>query len=89
MGPIIIDITHHQTLIDAWNGSCVEEIEDFNFDEVAQSFFEETPGGHTPHGTKCIKETWINELPKVLFFSLNRVLYDRNKQTLVKNHRNF
>lgn len=39
--------------------------------------------------TKCVKESWISELPKVLLFTLNRVQYDRNKRKLVKNNKYF
>jgi hypothetical protein len=39
MGPIHLDINQHNNLIDAWVGSTVEEIEDFNCKEVAASFF--------------------------------------------------
>jgi hypothetical protein len=35
MGPIMLDISNFATLYDAWNGTCVEEIEDFNCNEVA------------------------------------------------------
>jgi hypothetical protein len=76
MGPVMLDITNFSTLYDAWSASCVEEIEGFNCNEVAQSFFQDTPNGNSPIKTKCVKETWISELPKVLLFTINRVHYD-------------
>ena len=38
---------------------------------------------------KCMKETWITELPKALIFSLNRVTYDVKSASLVKNCKRF
>jgi hypothetical protein len=35
MGPIMLDIANYSSLYDAWSATCVEEIEDFNYTEVA------------------------------------------------------
>lgn len=35
MGPIMLDIINHNNLYDAWNAQCIEEIPDFNCQEVA------------------------------------------------------
>jgi len=39
MGPILLDINNFTSLMDAWSGSTLEEIEDYNYKEVAASFF--------------------------------------------------
>ncbi len=38
---------------------------------------------------QCMKETWIQELPNALFFSINRVSYDVKQKILVKNFNRF
>lgn len=30
MGPIMLDINNFNNLYDAWNATCIEEIQDFN-----------------------------------------------------------
>lgn len=85
----MLDISNNSTLYEAWNATCIEVIEDFNCNEVAQSFLDDTPTGQTPNNAVCIKETWIKELPKVMLFTLNRVQYDRKEQRLVKNLKKF
>lgn len=89
MGPIMLDINNYNTLADAWIGSTLEEIEDYNCKEVAASFFQETPNGISPSKTKTYKETWISEIPKVLFFTVQRVNYDVKSRKLVKNNKKF
>ena len=74
MGPIILDVNNFNNLSDAWNAQCEVDIEDFNCREVAESFY--TDPEQSPKKTKCMKETWIKELPKVLLYSINRVNYD-------------
>ncbi len=74
MGPVMLDVNNFSNLYDAWNAQCVEEINDFNCSEVAQSFFQ-SPNKSTEQ-PRCIKETWIQQLPKVLMFTLKRVYYD-------------
>ena len=60
MGPIMLDVNNFGGLYDAWNSQGLEDIEDFNCKEVAQSFFtEQQPNGSSPEKPKCIKETWI------------------------------
>ena len=39
MGPIMLEINNYSNLLDAWNGSALEEIQDYNYKEVAASFF--------------------------------------------------
>lgn len=39
MGPIMLEMNNYSNLSDAWNGSSLEEIEDYNYKEVAASFF--------------------------------------------------
>lgn len=41
MGPIMLDVNNFGSLYDAWNAQGLEDIEDFNCKEVAQSFFSE------------------------------------------------
>eukprot|EP00347_Sterkiella_histriomuscorum_P016450 403353129 len=90
MGPIMIDIDNHSNLYEAWNSQHVEQIQDFNCQEVAKSFFE-TPGEVTSgqENPVCIKETWIEDLPSVLMFTLKRVNYDYKTQSLIKNNKKF
>jgi len=38
---------------------------------------------------KCKNEFWIKDPPNVLFFALNRVAYDKEKQKIVKNNKKF
>jgi hypothetical protein len=72
MGPIMLDVNNYGGLYDAWNSQGLEDIEDFNCKEVAQSFFtEQLPNGASPDKPKCIKETWIQDLPRILLFSIN------------------
>lgn len=92
MGPIMLDVNNYGSLYDAWNGQSLENIEDFNYKEVAESFFvDNTPGGNETEAnqTKCLKETWIKELPKILLFTINRVNYDVRLRKLVKNNKRF
>jgi hypothetical protein len=35
MGPIMLDVNNYGSLYDAWNGQSLEDIEDFNYKEVA------------------------------------------------------
>lgn len=37
----------------------------------------------------CLKETWIEQLPKTLMFNLKRVNYDYKVRGLVKNNKRF
>lgn len=87
----MLDITNFGSLYDAWSSLSVEEIEDFNCKEVAESFFQETPTGENPPAgkTKCVKENWISELPKVLLFTINRVNYNIKSRKLIKNNKRF
>jgi hypothetical protein len=39
MGPIMLDINAYNNIYEAWNAQSLEEIQDFNCKEVAQSFF--------------------------------------------------
>lgn len=55
---------------------------------MAQSFFSDTVA-ETDSKVKCVKETWIQELPKVLLFTINRVNYDLKQKKLVKNNKRF
>lgn len=90
MGPVILDITNAGSLYEAWSATTLVEIEDFNCKEVAQSFFQDiVPNGDPQMKTKCVKETWIKELPKVLLFTINRVNYDFKLKKLVKNSKRF
>lgn len=81
MGPIMIDVLNYQSLYEAWNAQHIEYIDDFNCNEV----FFETP----KEKPQCIKETWINDIPQVLMFTLKRVNYDYKKKALVKNNKRF
>lgn len=84
----MLDINNFSNLNDAWNAQCEVNIEDFNCREVAESFF--TDPEHSPtKNIKCLKETWIKELPKVLLYSINRVNYDVKQKKLVKNIKRF
>ncbi|CDW73905.1 ubiquitin carboxyl-terminal hydrolase family protein [Stylonychia lemnae] len=81
MGPIMIDVDNYSNLYEAWNACHIEQIDDFNCDEV----FFETP----KEKPRCIKETWIHDIPQVLMFTLKRVNYDYKKQQLIKNNKKF
>ena len=73
MGPILLETNNYNNLNEAWIGQSLEEIEDFNYKEVAASFFmEETPKDPSiaAKKTKTFKETWISQLPKILFFTV-------------------
>jgi hypothetical protein len=39
-----------------------------------------------PKYKKCLSETWIGHPPNTLFFTLNRVEYDKKSNSLVKNN---
>lgn len=89
MGPIMLEINNYSNLLEAWTGNAYEEIQDYNYKEVAASFMDETPMGQSPSKTKTYKELWISELPSVLFFTIQRVNYDLKKMKLVKNAKRF
>lgn len=72
-GPILLDACTHDNLEAAWAASTREEVDDYNSHEIAGSFYHKDPQQHP----KCVKETWITELPKTLIFTLGRVAYDR------------
>ena len=60
--------------------------------EVAASFYK--PGhlkkdAKAVEHPKCVKETWIEKLPKALIYSLNRVEYDKTAHKIVKNGKKF
>ena len=84
LGPILLDVGSHESLEEAWGASSREEVDDYNSRELAQSFYHK--GQSHP---KCLKETWITELPKTLIFTLGRVAYDRAQFALVKNAKRF
>lgn len=63
----------HETLEQAWAAQTREEVDDYNSRHLAQSFYHKGGEQHP----KCVKETWITELPKTLIFTLGRVSYDR------------
>ena len=85
LGPILLDVGSHETLEQAWAAQTREEVDDYNSRETAQSFYHKS---HEQH-PKCVKETWITELPKTLIFTLGRVSYDRTQFALVKNSKRF
>ena len=85
MGPIVLDVSNHSNLYEAWDSSQFEEIEGYNGKENAQSMYFSTAARQP----KCIKETWISELPKCLIFTLNRVTYDQKVGIPIKNNKRF
>lgn len=92
MGPINLDVFQHEDLYSAWNAQQVQLIEDYNSKEVAGSFYV-PPGDPHMEGIEqhppCIKETYIEKLPKTLIFQLGRVEYNKTQKCLVKNSKPF
>jgi hypothetical protein len=97
MGPIMLNVNEYSNLYEAWSAQQFEEVEGYDSQEVAESFYvqardrltvSQKQKSHLPHPT-CIKENWISQLPKALIFNLNRVFYDREKQCLGKNSKRF
>ena len=100
MGPVLLDVVNYSNLYDAWNGYSLEDIQGFDSREVTGSFIQDdtpkgppdsevTKGNNSVHQPKCFKETWIEQLPKVLMFNLKRVTYDPKVRDLVKNNKRF
>lgn len=100
MGPIMLNVNDYSNLYEAWKAQQFEEVEGYDSQEVAESFYvqarnrltqsrqNQSSSSKVSHPT-CIKENWISQLPKALIFNLNRVFYDREKQCLGKNSKRF
>ena len=81
MGPIILDL-ENRALYEAWDQAFHEEISDFHDPNLSAQLPNEKDD-------KYISENWIKEPPNLLSFSLNRVMYDKDKKQLVKNNEEF
>lgn len=72
-GPVLLDI-NSSDLYQAWEQYLTSPLT--GYDGVAA-------------GTKAVKLDFISELPQVLTFQLNRVKFDRERQTAIKSNREF
>jgi hypothetical protein len=73
LGPIMLDIQYNR-LYESWDEAFRTQVMDY-IDNSS--------------GETCIQESWINKLPSVLCFNLNRVQYDQKSQRIVKNMSKF
>ena len=62
MGPLHLDAYNFNNFQEAWSGFTLEEIEDYDYQEVAASFFQEeiNPTANECVKTKTYKESWIS-----------------------------
>jgi hypothetical protein len=58
-------------LYESWDDAFMDEVEGFNPNEKSQ---------------KCFQEFWLSQPPNILFFSLNRVQYDKRTNNIVKKN---
>eukprot|EP00347_Sterkiella_histriomuscorum_P010153 403377401 len=70
LGSIFLNIDH-QNLYEAWNEAFLDQVSGFVKDQESQ---------------RCISESWMTQPPNVLFFSLNRVQYDKVAKQPIKNN---